>query len=83
MTIVDSPASPVMIGGLAQMAQDLAKVPLQLRHRGVLARPTDLTGKALLVRGLVVKVKRHDTPWNYYTITDKGYDLLRREDLHP
>ena len=83
MTIVDSPASPVMIGGLAQMAQDLQKVPLQLRHRGVLARPTDLTGKALLVRGLVAKVRRLDTAWNYYTITDKGYDLLRREDLHP
>jgi hypothetical protein len=65
------------------MAQDLQKIPLQLRHRGVLARPTDLTGRALLVRGLVAKVKRLDTPWNYYTITAEGRALLLQEDLMP
>lgn len=78
-----SPASPVMIGGLAQMAQDLKRIPPQMQHRGVLARPTDLTGKALLLRGLVAKVIRHDSPWSYYTITEAGYTLLQQEDLMP
>lgn len=72
-----------MIGGLAQMAMDLKLLSPDRRHRGVLPRPNDLTGKALLLRGLVAKVIRHDSPWSYYTITEAGYTLLQQEDLMP
>jgi hypothetical protein len=74
------PITPSMIGGLVRMAQDEKRDTLR---RGVLPHPNNQTGKALLARGLVEKIPRLNSPWDYYRITPEGYALLEKEDLKP
>lgn len=67
-----SPVSDVMLRALKVIA-DAGADGVRTEHDG--------TGKSLLQRGLVQKVFKQDSPWNYYSITPQGEALLAGRDL--